>query len=87
MDILTLLVVGLIAGVLASLIVRGSGMGVLGDLVVGIGGAFLGSYLFQRAGWHVPIEGLAGTILVATIGAGILLLVLHLLQGSRRRAT
>jgi uncharacterized membrane protein YeaQ/YmgE (transglycosylase-associated protein family) len=86
MDILTLVIVGLLAGVLASFIVRGSGLGILGDIVVGIGGAFLGSYIFVRAGWHAPLEGIAGTVLVSTFGAVILLVLVHVVQsGSRRR--
>lgn len=85
MDILTWLIVGLVAGVLASLIVGGSGYGILGDIVVGIVGAFIGGFVFREAGWSAPWGGLAGTIFVAFIGAVILLLILHLITGSRRR--
>lgn len=85
MDLLTWLIVGLVAGVLASLIVGGSGYGILGDIVVGIVGAFLGGWLFREAGWHSPFGGLAGTISVAFVGALILLAVLHLLQRNRTR--
>ncbi len=84
MDIVTLLVVGLVAGVIASLIVGGTGYGILGSIAVGIAGSFLGSYIFGRAGWHSPLEGLGGTILIATIGSAILLLVLHLFTRARR---
>ncbi len=85
MDILTWLIVGLVAGVLASLIVGGSGYGILGDIVVGIVGAFIGGFVFREAGWHSPFAGLAGTIFVAFIGAVLLLLVIHLVRrGSRR---
>ena len=69
MDILTLLIVGLCAGVLAALLVGGSGAGILGDVVVGIAGAFIGSYVFRWAGWHAPLEGIGGTIVVATLHA------------------
>jgi uncharacterized membrane protein YeaQ/YmgE (transglycosylase-associated protein family) len=79
MDIITLLIVGLVAGVLASLIVGGTGYGILGDIVVGIVGAFLGSWLFVRAGWHAPWAGMPGTIFIATIGAAILLVILHVI--------
>ncbi len=87
MDILTLLIVGLCSGVLAALLVGGSGYGIIGDIVVGIAGAFIGSYVFRWAGWHSPVEGLGGTIFVATIGALILLVILHVIQRSyvRRR--
>jgi uncharacterized membrane protein YeaQ/YmgE (transglycosylase-associated protein family) len=85
MDLLTWIIVGLVAGVLASLIVGGSGYGILGDIVVGVVGAFLGGWIFREAGWHSPFSGLAGTISVAFVGALLLLVVLHLLQRSRTR--
>ena len=84
MEILTWLIVGLVAGVLASLIVGGSGYGIIGDIVVGIVGAFVGGWLFRVAGWSAPWGGLAGTIFVAFIGAVVLLLILHLVGGRRR---
>jgi len=88
MDIITWLIVGLIAGVLASLLVGGSGYGLLGDIVVGIVGAFVGGWLFREMAWNAPFEGLAGTIFVAFVGAVVLLLIVHLIQGAmwRRRA-
>ncbi|MBA3395285.1 MAG: GlsB/YeaQ/YmgE family stress response membrane protein [Deltaproteobacteria bacterium] len=85
MDILTWLIVGLVAGVLASLIVGGSGYGILGDIVVGIVGAFIGGFVFREAGWGTPFSGLAGTIFIAFIGAVLLLVVIHLIRGSTRR--
>ena len=57
MDIITWLVVGLVAGVLASLIM--GGFGIIADIVVGIVGAFIGGWLFRYAGWHAPFAGLA----------------------------
>jgi uncharacterized membrane protein YeaQ/YmgE (transglycosylase-associated protein family) len=83
MDILTWLIVGLVAGVLASLIVGGSGYGIIGDIVVGVVGAFLGGWLFREAGWRSPFAGLAGTIAVAFVGSLILLVVLHVAQRGR----
>lgn len=79
MDILTWLIVGLVAGVLASMVV-GGGYGILGDIVVGIIGAFVGGWLFRQLGWHAPFGGLVGTIFVALIGAIVLLLVLRLIR-------
>ena len=84
MDILTLLVVGLIAGLLASVAVGGVGYGILGDIVIGIIGAFLGSWLFGALHIRVPFGGLGGTIFVAFIGAVVLLLILRLLRQGRR---
>jgi uncharacterized membrane protein YeaQ/YmgE (transglycosylase-associated protein family) len=83
MDIITLLVVGLIAGLLASFAVGGVGYGLLGDIVIGILGAFLGSWLFGVLGIRVPFAGLGGTIFVAFIGAVVLLLLLGVIR--RRR--
>lgn len=85
MDILTWLIVGLVSGVLASMIVGGAGYGILGDIVVGIVGAFIGGYVFSHAGWHVPFAGLGGTIFVAFIGAVILLVIIHLVNRGPRR--
>lgn len=87
MDILTWLIVGLFAGVLASLLVGGTGYGIIGDIVVGIAGAFVGGYVFNYAGWHAPWDGLAGTIFVAFIGAAILLVIIHLIRGATYRRT
>jgi uncharacterized membrane protein YeaQ/YmgE (transglycosylase-associated protein family) len=85
MDILTWIIVGLVAGVLASLIVGGSGYGIIGDIVVGIVGAFVGGWVFRQMHWHAPFSGLAGVIFVAFIGAVVLLLLLHLVAGARFR--
>ena len=79
MDPITWLIVGLVAGVLASMIV-GSGYGILGDIVVGIAGAFIGGAVFREAGWRTPFSGIAGTISVALVGAILLLLVLRLFK-------
>jgi uncharacterized membrane protein YeaQ/YmgE (transglycosylase-associated protein family) len=76
-------VVGLVAGFLASKVVRGGGMGVLGDIVVGIVGAFLGGFMFRALHVHLPIAGIAGAIVVAFIGAVVLLILLRLVMRSR----
>ena len=83
MDILTLLIVGLVAGVLASLVI-GSGLGILGDIAIGVVGAFVGGWLFREMGWGAPFDGLAGTIFVAFIGSVILLAIVHLISGGFR---
>ena len=85
MDLVTWLVVGLIAGVLAALLV--GGVGIVGDIIVGIVGAFVGGWIFAQLGVSTPFGGLAGTIFTAFIGAVVLLFLLHLLfrmRGSRR---
>lgn len=79
MDILTWLIVGLVAGLLASFVVKG-GYGLLGDIVIGILGAFIGGWIFGKMGWGTPFPGLAGTIFVAFIGSVVLLLILRLIR-------
>ena len=85
MDIITWLVVGLVAGLLASALMRGSGFGVLGDIVLGVGGAFVGGWAFMKLGWHAPFAGLAGVITVAFIGAVIVLGAVRLIKSSTTR--
>lgn len=85
MDLLTWLIVGLVAGVLASVVMGGIGYGIIGDIIVGIVGAFLGGWLFSALGVASPIGGLAGTILVAFIGAVVLLFLVRLLRGGTAR--
>jgi uncharacterized membrane protein YeaQ/YmgE (transglycosylase-associated protein family) len=85
MDFLTLLLVGLVAGILASFVMGGIGYGIVGDIIVGIIGAFLGAWLFAEMGWSAPFEGLAGVIFVAFIGAVLLLFILGLLVRNRGR--
>lgn len=80
--LLIILIVGLVAGWLASLVVRGGGMGILGDLLVGLVGALIGSWLVPRLHLELGV-GLLAEIVDATIGAIILLLILRLLFGLR----
>jgi uncharacterized membrane protein YeaQ/YmgE (transglycosylase-associated protein family) len=80
------IVVGLVAGVLASLVVGGVGYGIIGDIVIGIVGAFIGGWLFTALGIASPMGGLAGTILVAFIGAIVLIFIIRLIRGGTRRA-
>ncbi len=84
MDLLTWLIVGLIAGVLASF-VMGGGFGIVGDIIVGIVGAFLGGWIFRTLGVGTPFSGRAGTIFVAFIGAVVLLFLLRLIRRGPRR--
>jgi uncharacterized membrane protein YeaQ/YmgE (transglycosylase-associated protein family) len=85
MDLLTWIIVGLVAGVLASLVMGGTGYGIIGDIIIGIVGAFVGGWLFRSLGVASPMGGLAGVIFVAFIGAVVLLFVIRLIRGSTRR--
>jgi len=83
-DVLTWIIVGLVAGLLASLVMGGIGYGLLGDILIGVLGAVFGGWLFGQMGWGTPCAGLAGMIFVAFIGAVVLLLIVRLLSGARR---
>jgi len=79
------IVIGLVSGWLASAVV-GGGYGVIGDIVVGVVGAFLGGMIFRGLHIHAPFGGIAGTIFVAFIGAVVLLVVLRLIRSATARA-
>jgi uncharacterized membrane protein YeaQ/YmgE (transglycosylase-associated protein family) len=85
MGILAWIVVGLVAGVLASLVMGGAGYGIVGDILIGIVGAFVGGWIFNAVGIATPF-GMGGTIFVAFIGAVVLLIVLRLIHGTVRTA-
>lgn len=82
-NILVILVVGIFAGWLAGKIVRGTGFGLLGDLLVGIAGAFVAGWLFPRLGIHLG-TGILEEIIFSALGAIILLLVVRLIRGVGR---
>jgi uncharacterized membrane protein YeaQ/YmgE (transglycosylase-associated protein family) len=79
MSLLWFLVVGLIAGWLAGVLMKGGGYGVVGDIVVGILGALIGGWLFGALG-VASGGGLIGSIIVATIGAVVLIFLLRLVK-------
>ena len=78
------LAIGLVAGWLASLVV-GGGYGVVGDIVLGIVGAFLGGLIFRVLHLGTPFRGLASTIFVAFVGSVVLLLLMRLVRRSSAR--
>jgi len=86
MNIVTLVIVGLVAGLLASAALRGSGYGLLGDILLGIAGSFVGNWAFREAGWHAPFDGIAGVIAVAFCGAVVLLVALRLVRSATTRS-
>ena len=79
MGIIAALIIGCIAGWLAGLIVRGAGFGVLGNIVIGIIGALLASWLLPQLGVHLG-AGWVRDIINATIGAVIILVILSLIR-------
>jgi len=78
-SLLIIVVVGVVAGWLAGQLVKGSGFGLIGDLIVGVIGAFIGGWLLPRLGISIG-AGILGAIISATIGAVILLVVLRLVR-------
>src|SRR5260370_34514980 len=86
MGILAALVIGAIAGWLAGLIVRGAGFGLIGNIVVGIIGALVASWLLPQL-CVVLASGMLGAIIDATVGAAIVLDILSLFLRGRRIAS
>lgn len=82
-SILVILLVGIVAGWLAGKVVRGAGFGLIGDLVVGIAGAFVAAWLFPKFGIHLG-TGIIAEILASAVGAIILLLIVRLIRGGGR---
>jgi uncharacterized membrane protein YeaQ/YmgE (transglycosylase-associated protein family) len=82
-SLIVILLVGLIAGWLAGKVVRGAGFGIIGDIVIGIIGAFIASWLFPRLGIHLGL-GLVSEIIYSAIGAVILLLIVRLIRTGGR---
>ena len=82
-SIVIIVLVGIVAGWLAGKVVRGTGFGLVGDLLVGIAGAFIASWLFPRLGITLG-TGLVSSVIYSALGAIILLLVVRLIRGGGR---
>jgi uncharacterized membrane protein YeaQ/YmgE (transglycosylase-associated protein family) len=81
MTILSWIVVGLIAGFLAGLVVKGGGFGLIGDIVVGVVGGLIGGWISVNLLHFGSMTGInIESILIAFVGAVILLLVLRLIK-------
>jgi uncharacterized membrane protein YeaQ/YmgE (transglycosylase-associated protein family) len=76
--LIIILAIGALAGWLAGMVMKGSGFGLLGDIVVGILGAFIGGFLLSL--FHIAFYGLAGSLLSAFIGAVVLLAIVRLIK-------
>ena len=74
-----IIIIGAIAGWLAGQIVKGSGFGLVGDIVVGIIGALVAGWLFPRIGLSLG-GGIIGSIISAAIGAIIVLVIVRLVK-------
>lgn len=80
MEFLWLLIIGGIAGWLGSMIFQGGGLGVIGNIVVGIVGSYIGYWLLGSVLGTSLGSGLVGQILTGAIGAIVLLAVINLLR-------
>jgi uncharacterized membrane protein YeaQ/YmgE (transglycosylase-associated protein family) len=77
------IIVGLIAGAIAARVVAGRGFGCIADIVVGVAGALIGGFLLGAIFHVTGTVGFWGSVIVAFIGAAVLLSVLKLLSGGR----
>src|SRR6266508_515600 len=86
--ILIWLLIGLVAGFFASHLALGRGLGLLGDVLVGIVGAFVGGFLAGVFHFTINIVGhpIISAMLIAFVGAVVLLLIVRLFRGAPRRA-
>jgi uncharacterized membrane protein YeaQ/YmgE (transglycosylase-associated protein family) len=72
------ILIGILAGWLAGQIVKGRGMGVLVDLIVGVAGSLLGGFVFGLLG--LAAYGLIGQLVMAVVGAVLLLLLIRVIK-------
>src|SRR5437667_12646025 len=77
------IVVGLLAGAIAARVVAGRGFGCIADIVVGVAGAIIGGFLLSSLFGASGTVGFWGSIVVAFIGAALLLAVLKMVSGGR----
>ena len=76
MSLIGFLIIGLIAGWIADLLVKGSNYGLIGHLVIGVIGSFIGGFIFSALG--IDAYGVIGNIVMAAIGAIVLLLIIQM---------
>jgi uncharacterized membrane protein YeaQ/YmgE (transglycosylase-associated protein family) len=77
--IIAWLIIGVVAGWLAGMLVKGGGFGLIGDIVVGVIGAFIGGWLAGLLHIHIG-SGLISSIITATVGAVLLIFVLRMVR-------
>jgi uncharacterized membrane protein YeaQ/YmgE (transglycosylase-associated protein family) len=85
MGILMTLLIGAIAGWLGSQLFRGSSFGLIGNIIIGILGSFVGYWLLGRLGWSFG-AGILGAIFTGAIGAIVILALANLILGGKAKA-
>ena len=83
MEILIIIIVGAIAGWLASFLFKGSSYGLIGNIVIGVLGSFVGYWLLAKLGVSLG-GGLVGAILTGAIGAIVILAILQIISGGKK---
>jgi len=84
-SIIIILLLGALAGWLAGLITEGGGLGLLGNIVVGIIGGFIGYWLLPKVGVHINTgTGWLNVVITSAIGGIVLLGLINILSGRRR---
>ena len=86
MNFILWIIVGIVAGWLAGVIMKGGGYGLIGDLILGLVGALVGGWLFSIILPSAEPTGLIGSLIVATIGAVVLVAIVRLIRGRPLRA-
>ena len=79
MEFFWMILIGMVAGWLAGQFMTGKGLGVIGDIIIGVIGALIGGFLFQKTG-IMPGSGLIASLIVATTGAIIFLYGLRMVK-------
>lgn len=80
-SLIAFLAIGAIAGWIAGILMEGGGFGLLGNILVGILGSFIGGWLLGELGVRLPIENaLVGSIVTSVIGASVLLFIVRLIR-------
>ncbi len=84
-SLIIILVLGAVAGWLGGMVFKGGGLGLIGNIVVGIVGGFIGYWLLPKLGLHINTgTGWLNYVLTAGIGAVVLLALLNIIFGGRR---
>ena len=76
--IILIIIIGGIAGWLAGLITKGRGFGIIGNIIIGIVGAFIGRFLFGLFGLHAM--NIVGSLVVAIVGAVVLIIIVKFIK-------
>ncbi|NND31420.1 MAG: GlsB/YeaQ/YmgE family stress response membrane protein [Saprospiraceae bacterium] len=83
MDWIYIILVGALAGWIGSFLFKGSGSGLIWNVLLGVTGAIVGGWLFEKL--DIQVSGFSGSVLTAAIGAFVVLWIYRLIGGGRRK--